>query len=115
MTKRLLRDLALILLLAGFWAVSGYMIGAALETIGFDTYRLSVILASINLILGMTLFLRITKDPTAERIFFQGPEQDTDRRGYPQIGCLWLLPIVLLIYGASMWFWAIILRLIFPD
>lgn len=113
--KRLFRDLTLILFLAGLWAVSGYMIGTALETIGFAAYRLSVILASVNLILGMVLFLRITKDPTAERIFFQGPDQDTDRRGYPQIGCLWLLPIVLLIYGASMWLWAIILRFVFPE
>jgi hypothetical protein len=32
--KRLLHDLALILALAGLWAVSGYVIGVALETAG---------------------------------------------------------------------------------
>src|SRR5262245_59145892 len=113
--NRLFRDLILILIFAGLWAVSGYMIGVALEIIGFDINRLGIILASVNVILGMTLFLRITRDPTAERIFFKGPDVDVDRRAYPQIGCLWMLPIVLLIYGVLMWFWAIILNSIFPK
>lgn len=109
--NRLLRDLGLILALAGFWAVSGYVIGLAVE-IGIVPYPpLKVILASINVILGMMLFLGITRDPTAERIFFEGPRQDEE--GLPAIGCLWAMPASLLILGLMMWFVAIILRFIF--
>jgi hypothetical protein len=82
----------LILALAGLWGASGYVIGAVIETIGFDDYSFSTIFASLNLIIGMSLFLGITKDPTAERIFFEGPGKDDEGRGYPQIGCLWLMP-----------------------
>jgi hypothetical protein len=48
------RQLILILLLAAFWALSGYVIGAALEAIGFS-YRLGMMCGSINLIIGMVL------------------------------------------------------------
>jgi hypothetical protein len=112
MMNRWLRDLMLILALAGFWAVSGYAIGAAIEALGLDQYPFGIIVASLNLILGMLLFLGITKDPTADRIFFEGPRRDEP--GYPAIGCLWGLPISLLIMGLSMWVVAIFVRLIFP-
>jgi hypothetical protein len=113
--KRLLRDLMLILALAALWASSGYIIGIAIETTGLDVYPLRIIFASFNLILGMGLFLGITKDPTAERFFFEGPDKDDRGQGYPQVGCLWAMPIGLLILGLLMWFWAIVLRLIFPQ
>jgi uncharacterized membrane protein len=108
--KRLLRDLALILVLAGLWAVSGYMIGVALETAGISYPPLKVILASLNVIMGMLLFQGITRDPTAERIFFNGPEPDGE--GDMRVGCLWLIPASLLFFGLLMWVWAIILRFV---
>jgi hypothetical protein len=105
----------LILALATLWASSGYIIGIAIETAGLEAYPLRVIFASLNVILGMSLFLGITKDPTVERFFFEGPGEDDKGQGYPQIGCLWAMPVGLLILGLLMWFWAIMLRLIFPQ
>ncbi len=110
---RLLKEAALILVLAGLWAAGGYFTGAALETIGFDAYRWGIILAALNVILGMSLFLGVTKDPAAERIFFR--QAKPDDIGYAVVGCLWLLPLLWLIFGVSMWFWALVLRLIFPK
>ncbi len=110
--KHLLRDLTLILALASLWSVGGYAIGVAIEAILEINYPIGIIVASLNLILGLTLFLGITHDPTAERIFFKGPE--SDELGLPAIGCLWLLPLGLLIFGLLMWFVAILMRLIFP-
>lgn len=111
--NRWLRDLGLILALAGLWAVGGYFMGLALEIIGFDTYRLSIILASLNVIIGLLLFLFITKDPVADRIFFGRAESDDE--GNPAVGCLWILPMFILLIGVSMWFWANVIRLIFPK
>lgn len=110
---RLLRDLALILALAGLWALGGYLIGWALEIIGFDTYRLGIALAAVNVIIGMALFLRMTKDAATDRAFFESSL--TLRPGDPKAGCLWLMPLIVLIYGASMWVWALLLGLIFPE
>lgn len=111
--NRLPRDLVLILALAGLWAVSGYAIGIAIEAMGIDYPPLKIILASLNLILGMTLFLGITHDPTAERIFLEGRKPNDP--GQPAIGCLWLMPVSLLIFGLSMWFVAMVIRLIFSK
>ncbi len=108
-----LRELGKILALAGLWAVSGYLIGLALEIIGFDTYRLAIIIASLNVILGMMIFLRNTNDPADERAFFE--TSIIFSPGEPNVGCLWLMPLIALTLGVSMWIWAIILRLIFPE
>ena len=107
--KRPLRDLMLILILAALWAAGGYAIGIAVETLGID-YPLGIIFASLNLILGMGLFLNITRDPTADRIFFEGPNPDGE--GDLRIGCLWAIPMGLLIFGLWMWLWAVVIRLI---
>ena len=108
--NRLLRDLGLILALAGLWAISGYLIGLAIE-IGVIPYPpLKVILASVNVIFGLMLFLGITRDPTAERIFFEGPRRNEE--GLPAVGCLWAMPASLLILGLMMWLVALILRFI---
>jgi hypothetical protein len=106
--SRWLRDLMLILALAGFWAVSGYAIGMAIEASGFSSYPFGVIGASINLILGMCLFLGITKNPIVERIFFEGPRPN--ERGQWTIGCLWAMPFSLLVFGLIAWLVVIILR-----
>jgi len=107
------RDLMLILSLAGLWALGGYLIGSALEVIGFDTYRLGMILAAINVIVGMLLFLWLTREPAADRLFFGRARPDDPFT--PAVGCLWIIPLLSLLVGLSMWFWAIILRLIFPE
>ena len=87
------------------------MVGIALETAGLPYPPLKVILASLNVIIGILLFLGITRDPTAERIFFEGPREN--EAGRPAIGCLWLMPVSLLVLGLVMWLVAIILRLMF--
>ncbi len=48
MMKHLLRDLSLILALAGLWAMGGYGVGIAMETMGID-YPLGIIFAALNL------------------------------------------------------------------
>jgi hypothetical protein len=109
--NRWLRDLILILGLAGLWGISGYAIGVAIEAMGFNDYPVGIICASINLILGMSLFLGITKDPTTERIFFEGPRPN--ERGRWEIGCLWAMPISLLLFGLIAWIVIVIMRFIF--
>jgi len=111
--NRLLRDLALILVLAGLWAVSGYVMGAAIEIIieVFDLgpYPLRVIVASVNVIIGLLLFKGIIRYPTAERLFFEGPGDEDE--GDLRVGCLWIVPATLLLYSLLAWFVAILFRL----
>lgn len=75
MMKHPFRDLGLILGLAAFWAISGYVVGVSvelfLELLGLTPLTLTVMLASVNVIMGMLLFKGITHDPTAERIFLR--------------------------------------------
>jgi len=107
---RLLRDLILILVLASLWAISGYVIGLAIEVALIPYAPLKVIFASLNLIIGMLLFKGVVHDTTAERIFFEGPKPDEE--GLPAVGCLWIMPVSLIFVGVLMLFWAIILRFI---
>src|SRR5688572_14533477 len=110
---RLLRELILILVLATFWAIGGYMIGLAIETAGIPYPPLKVILASLNVIIGMLLFKGVTQDPTAERLFFEGAKAGGE--GDLRVGCLWFLPASLALMGLLMWLWALLLRFIFPP
>lgn len=111
--NRYLRDLLLILVLAALWAGSGYAIGVGIEAMFKTGYAVGPIVASLNVILGLSLFLGITNDPTAERIFFEGPRPNEP--GLPQIGCLWILPLSLLVIGLMLWFVALLVRFIFPS
>ena len=75
-----------ILILAGLWAASGYLIGTAFEYLGFDYYPFGVIVASINTILGMLWLKTIIQDPIGDRLFFEGPQPHQE--GDIRIGCL---------------------------
>ena len=108
-----LRMAGLIIGMTSLWAVGGFMTGLALETIGFNSYRLSVACMSINVLLGLFLFKDITREPQTERYFFEnGPLGDLH---HPTVGCLWMFPLLLIILGSSMWLWAMLLNTIFPK
>lgn len=107
--KRLLRQAGKIVALAIFWALGGFAIGLAFEAAGIHYPPLKFILASLNVIWGMLLFQGITRDPTAERLFFEGPEPEGE--GDIRVGCLWLLPAALMVWGLVMWVIALLLRL----
>lgn len=102
------QDMGLMLFLAILWGGGGYVVGIALQSSGILYPPLSVILAGVNLVIGLMLFLGVTKDPTAERMFFEGPAVDED--GDVRIGCLWLLPASILVFGLTMWVGAILAR-----
>ncbi len=53
------------------------------------------------------------KPSTDERAFFEtgNPIRPIDLK----VSCLWLMPLIAFILGLSMWMWALILRLIFPE
>jgi len=109
--KSYLNILGRILALGCLWGVGGYMAGMALEMIGFNRYPLSTICAAINLILGMILLKTILRYQFIDDAFFKGAE--ADQAGYIIVRGLWFLPIMGVIIGGSMWFWAIILHFIF--
>jgi len=109
--KPYLNILGRILALASLWIMGGYTAGTALEMIGFDSYPLSTICAAINLIVGMLLLKTMLRYQFIDDAFFKGAE--ADQAGYIIVRGLWLLPIVGVIIGGSMWLWAIILRFIF--
>ncbi len=100
---------------AGLWIMGGYMAGMALETIGFTGHQWSIILAALNLLLGLALFKIVTDDPTLERIFFNLTKTPPDHIGYKIVQSLWILPFVLLFTGLLMWFWAIIINFLLQD
>lgn len=99
-----------ILILAGLWAGSGYLIGAAFEYLGFNDYPLGVIVASFNTIVGMLWLKTIIRDPIGDRLFFKGPRPNEE--GKISIGCLWMMPISLAFFSLFLWFWGILLRLV---
>jgi uncharacterized membrane protein len=115
--KQLLRKLGWICVLALFWALGGYMVGVALKAFiaffGITThYPLSFIMAMINLIIGLLLFQGVIRDPTAERLFFQGPQGSEE--GHLNVGCLWVLPASLILSGLLLWLVMSVLRWLFP-
>ena len=105
------KEAVLILVLAVLWAMGGYAIGGSIIAMGLDYAPLKIIFAGINMVIGLSLFLGVTNDPTAERIFFKGPRPNED--GLPAIGCLWVLPISVFIFGTGMWLVTIVLRFIY--
>ena len=104
--------------LAILWATGGYMIGAALETIGFTGYPYPIIVASLNVIFGLLLFKSMISYQFIDEAFFDKAffeRAKPNDSGYVIAQGLWFLPCLAIILGASMWFWAIILRLILPK
>jgi len=99
-----------IVLLASLWATGGYTAGVSLEIIGFDGYSWSTILVALNVLIGILLLKGIISDPEEDYTFFEKPVSYDPNR--PLVGCLWLMPAMLIVVGASMWFWAIIIRLL---
>lgn len=107
-----LRDFGSILSLAAVWAISGYVLGLTIEIMGIP-YPMGNVLASLNVIIGMLLFLNVTSNPRFERIFFEGPRPDDE--GYIPVGCLWVIPMNLLVIGLPMLLFVTVLRIIFPK
>jgi hypothetical protein len=110
-----LKMAVLIVGLISLWAVGGYMAGAALEIIGFNSYSLSLSCASLNVIIGLALFTIVTSDPTFEQIFFGSKRFPTGHIGYQVVRGLWMLPLLLVFVGGLMWFWAIVINLFIKD
>lgn len=108
--NRLLRDLGLILALALLWALGGYLIGLGVEIALIPYPPLKIILASLNVIIGLTLFLGITRDPTAERLFFEGPA--VNQEGDIRVGCLWMIPASLVLIGLFVVILGFVFRLL---
>lgn len=106
------RDVGSVLFLAALWAISGYVLGLTIEVMGIP-YPVSTIFASLNVMIGMFLFLGVTSNPRFERIFFEGPRVDDE--GYLPVGCLWVIPLNFLVIGLPMLFVVTLLRLIFPK
>jgi hypothetical protein len=111
--KEYLNILVRITSLAILWASGGYMIGLALEAIGFTGYPFPVIIASLNVIFGMIFFRSMISYRFVDEAFFEGAKPNEP--GYLIVGWLWMLPTLSVIVGTSMWFWAIILRLLMRE
>jgi hypothetical protein len=102
-----------ILALAILWAVSGYAMGTAVEHIMVTLrveyhYSIAVIFASINLIIGMFSLKHIISEPIGDKMFFHGPEGESD--GDIRVGCLWVAPATFLLYGLLAWLVALLFR-----
>jgi hypothetical protein len=114
--NRPLRDLLLIAFLVLVWGGSGYIIGAALTTLGLSEAlglpRLEVIGAALNVIAGMFALAVVNGSPELRRFFYEGPDE---KGGNAAIGCLWGLPLALLIGGLMMWLMAALLRSLGPK
>ncbi len=85
--------LGLIAVVALLWLAGGWLMGIGIQT-QFDVNWVTPC-SLINLIVGLTLLLLITRDPRERRIFYEGSnEEDEDY--------LPLVTIVLLIPGTQM-------------
>jgi|JFJP01.1.fsa_nt_gi hypothetical protein len=105
-----IHDAGWIIILALFWAISGYVIGAAFEYVGVP-YRVGLMLASVNVIIGMLLLKGVISDSFGDRMFFEGPKGNDDG-GDIRVGCLWLIPANWLLIGGVLWLGAILVRFI---
>jgi hypothetical protein len=92
------RDFGLIIALATFWGISGYVIGWGLESLGLP-YHIRMLLAPINMIVGLVGILFVTRSPRLRQIFYEGPD---NRGGDIAVGCLWAVPISLFLWGLLM-------------
>lgn len=101
-----MKNALLVLALAILWAISGFVIGAAIQVLVGGQWTLPC--ASLNLIAGMVMLLLITHDERARRIFYEGPQGD--EAGLPAIGFLWVIPLVLLLVGLVWWLIAQMLK-----
>ncbi len=106
---------ALIVGMVGLWAIGGFMAGLALETIGFDGYRLSITCAGVNVLIGLALFKIVMDDDTLDDIFFGRVNVPARHAGRAIIRGLWLLPLMLLFIGTLMWTWAVILNILVQE
>jgi hypothetical protein len=101
-----MKQYLLILVLAGFWGISGLVIGAGVDALVGG--NLMVPCASLNVIIGLLLLLMTTRSERARRIFYEGPRGNEE--GIIGLAFLWAVPIVLVFLGIFWWVLAQFLR-----
>jgi len=93
------KNILLILALAVFWGVSGLVVSLGLNAMFGGNW--AVFCTSLNVIAGLLLLLLATRNPTARRIFYEGPRGEEP--GILFLALLWAVPIVLMFLGIIWW------------
>jgi hypothetical protein len=89
----------LILALAVFWGVSGLVVSFGLNAMFGGDW--AMFCTSLNVIAGMLMLLLTTRNPTARRIFYEGPRGQEP--GLLILALLWGFPVVLIFAGILWW------------
>jgi hypothetical protein len=102
--KKLRDDGLKILVVAALWWIGGYAIGsgvtAFLHLLDVKV-ELSTIAAWANVVLGLVLLLSVIGHPHLSHLFFDGPT--IYEEGDIAIGCLWVVPFLLIVIGLIFW------------
>jgi len=88
---------------AALWAVSGYLLGLAAQSVFSLSSNLGIYCGAANLILGLLALLWVHRSSRLSRLFYVGPRDN--ERGSSLIAALWSLPIAIL-------FWALVFFII---
>lgn len=101
-----MKDVSLILILAILWALSGFLVGLAIEALFGASWVVPC--TALNLIAGMVMLLLVTRNDRARRMFYEGPREN--ELGSPLVGLLWAFPFTLMIIASIWWLLAQLLK-----
>jgi lysylphosphatidylglycerol synthetase-like protein (DUF2156 family) len=93
------KNLLLIFALALLWALSGFLMGAAINAL-FSTSWL-VPCTALNVITGLILLLLMTRNDYARHIFYEGAQGEEP--GLMPLALLWVFPFILILVGIVWW------------
>jgi hypothetical protein len=94
-----MKHFLLILMLAAFWGISGLVMSFGINSVFGVEWTLPC--TSLNVIAGMVMLLVTTRNPTARRLFYEGPRGEEP--GLIILALLWGFPVVLVFAGILWW------------
>lgn len=85
--------------LAILWALAGAVVGVGLSSIYGGDWAIPC--STLNMVTGLILLLMVTRNPTARKIFYEGPSHEEERSLL--VAILWALPVAAALAGVMWW------------
>lgn len=83
-----------------FWFLAGYVPAFLLEQFISLPFKPSQF-GLLGLLVGLVLLASLTRTEQGRRLFYEGPTGDEDSN--PLIGCLWAVPVFLILAAVATW------------
>ncbi len=87
------------MILAVLWAGTGALVGVGLNALYGKDWIMPC--GALNMIFGLSLLLLVSRNETARKIFYEGPDREDESSVW--VAILWALPVAIGLVGVIWW------------